>query len=87
MAMSPEEVIALLQREGSGLSPDTYDETKEPEDARPKRIQLLSSVLETCQQASKQPEPDLEAIAKALGDGSRDGKPTLIRRTSSTNMA
>lgn len=72
MAMSPEEVIALLQREGSGLSPDTYDETKEPEDARPKRIQLLSSVLETCQHASKQPEPDLEGIAKALGDGSRD---------------
>ncbi|KAL2690028.1 hypothetical protein Neosp_004096 [[Neocosmospora] mangrovei] len=72
MAMSPEEVIALLQMEGSGLSPDAYDETKEPADARPKRIQSLSSVLETCQQASKQPEQDLEAVAKALGDGSRD---------------
>lgn len=87
MAMSPEEVIALLQREGSGLSPDTYDETKEPEDARSKRIQLLSSVLETCQQAYKQPEPDLEAVAKALGDGSRDGKMTLIKIISPTNIA
>lgn len=79
MVMSPEEVISLLQQEGSGLSPDTYDETKEPEDARPKRTKLLSDVLETCQQVSKQPESDLEAIAKALGDGSRDGKLTLVR--------
>ncbi|RSM18219.1 hypothetical protein CDV31_002944 [Fusarium ambrosium] len=72
MVMSPDEVIALLQREGSGLSPDTYDEAKEPEDARPKRTKSLSVVLETLQQVSKQPESDLEGIAKALGDGSRD---------------
>lgn len=84
--MSSEEVIALIQREGSGLSPDAYDETKEPEDARTKRIKSLSGVLETCQQASKQPESDLEGIAKALGDGSRDGKTTLTLRISFTNI-
>ncbi|KAM5346403.1 hypothetical protein ACJ41O_009408 [Fusarium nematophilum] len=72
VAMSPEDVAALLQREGSGLSPNAYDEAKEPQDARSKRTKLLSGVYDTCVLASQEGGPALEAVAKALGDGSRD---------------
>ncbi|KAG5781633.1 hypothetical protein H9Q73_004705 [Fusarium xylarioides] len=69
MSMSPQDVAVLIQREGSGASPETYDAANEPEDAVLKRTKLLSSVLETLKQ---QDPSSLEATAKALGDGSRD---------------
>ncbi|KAF5650440.1 Rap1 GTPase-GDP dissociation stimulator 1 [Fusarium sp. NRRL 25303] len=69
MSMSPQDVAVLIQREGSGASPETYDAANEPDDAVVKRTKLLSSVLETLKQ---QDPSSLEAIAKALGDGSRD---------------
>ncbi|KAF4977959.1 hypothetical protein FZEAL_5585 [Fusarium zealandicum] len=72
MTMTPEDVAELLQREGSGVSPNDYDETKETQEARSKRTESLKNVLETCQQASQQQSSTLEAIAKSLGDGSRD---------------
>jgi hypothetical protein len=71
MSMSPQDVAVLIQREGSGASLETYDAANEPEGAVLKRTKLLSSVLETLKQ---QDPPSLEATAKALGDGSRDGK-------------
>ncbi|KAF4968820.1 hypothetical protein FSARC_3848 [Fusarium sarcochroum] len=69
MAVTPQDVTLLLQREGSGQSPDTYDKANESQDAVSKRTNLLSPVLETLKQ---QDPTSLEAIAKALGDGSRD---------------
>ncbi|KAH7019505.1 armadillo-type protein [Ilyonectria destructans] len=72
MAMSPEDVAALLQREGSGLSPDAYDETPQPDGARQQRTEALAAVLDSCRQAAQQNSGQLEAIAKNLGDGSRD---------------
>lgn len=74
MQLSPQDVTALLQREGSGLSPEAYDEVTEPEEAQPRRTKLLADVLETCQQALQQKSSSLEVIAKTLGDGSRDGR-------------
>lgn len=70
MSMSPQDVAVLIQREGSGASPETYDAANESDDAVVKRTKLLSSVLETLKQ---QDPSSLEATAKALGDGSRDG--------------
>ncbi|KPM34383.1 hypothetical protein AK830_g12191 [Neonectria ditissima] len=72
MAMSSEDITALLQREGSGLSPDAYDETTQPAGARQQRTELLASTLEACRQAVQLDQSQLEAIAKSLGDGSRD---------------
>ncbi|KAF7535081.1 hypothetical protein G7Z17_g13264 [Cylindrodendrum hubeiense] len=72
MAMSPEDVAALLQREGSGLSPDAYDETPQPDAARQQRTEALAGILESCQQSLQQGSGQLEAIANNLGDGSRD---------------
>ncbi|KAM0556964.1 hypothetical protein ACHAPJ_005643 [Fusarium lateritium] len=69
MGVTPQDVTLLLQREGSGQSPDTYDKTNESQDVISKRTNLLSPVLETLKQ---QDPTSLEAIAKALGDGSRD---------------
>ncbi|CCT69896.1 uncharacterized protein FFB20_11803 [Fusarium fujikuroi] len=69
MSMSPQDVAVLIQREGSGASPETYDAANESDDAVVKRTKLLSSVLETLKQ---QDPSSLEATAKALGDGSRD---------------
>ncbi|KAH6894444.1 armadillo-type protein [Thelonectria olida] len=72
MSLNPDDIAALLQREGSGVPPDEYDETLEPAGARQRKTELLASVLETCGQAVQQASPQLEVIAKALGDGSRD---------------
>ncbi|KAF5705277.1 Rap1 GTPase-GDP dissociation stimulator 1 [Fusarium globosum] len=69
MSMSPQDVAVLIQREGSGASPETYDAANESDDAVVKRTKLLSSVLETLKQ---QDPSSLEATAKVLGDGSRD---------------
>ncbi|KAF9775120.1 hypothetical protein IL306_006816 [Fusarium sp. DS 682] len=69
MVMTPQDVAALIQREGSGTSPETYDAANESQDAVSKRTNLLSPVLETLKQ---QDPASLEATAKALGDGSRD---------------
>lgn len=74
MAMSPEDVAALLQREGSGLSPDAYDETPQPDGARQQRTEALAAVLDSCREATQQNSEQLEAMAKNLGDGGRDGE-------------
>ncbi|KAF5670545.1 rap1 gtpase-gdp dissociation stimulator 1 [Fusarium heterosporum] len=69
MAVTPQDVTVLLQQEGSGVSPGAYDATNETQDAISKRIKLLSPVVDTL--TSQDPD-SLEAVAKALGDGSRD---------------
>ncbi|OBS23433.1 hypothetical protein FPOA_03981 [Fusarium poae] len=69
MASTPQDVAVLLQREGSGVSPDAYDATNEAQDAVSRRTKLLSPVLEALK---SQDSSTLEATAKALGDGSRD---------------
>ncbi|KAK7424712.1 hypothetical protein QQX98_000290 [Neonectria punicea] len=72
MAMSPNDIAALLQREGSGLSPDAYDETTQPDGALQQRTEMLAGVLDACRNALQLEPGHLEAIAKSLGDGSRD---------------
>ncbi|KAM0351931.1 hypothetical protein ACHAPU_002447 [Fusarium lateritium] len=69
MAVTPQDIIVLLQQEGSGVSPEAYDTTNETQDAVSKRTKLLSPILETLK---SQDPASLEAVAKALGDGSRD---------------
>ncbi|KAF4993664.1 hypothetical protein FGRMN_6382 [Fusarium graminum] len=59
----------ISEQEGSGVSPGAYDATNETQDAISKRIKLLSPVVDTL---SSQDPDSLEAVAKALGDGSRD---------------
>lgn len=71
MASTPQDVAALIQREGSGVSPDAYDASNEAQDTVTRRTKLLSPVLEALK---TQDASTLEATAKALGDGSRDGK-------------
>ncbi|CAM1502396.1 Fc.00g043800.m01.CDS01 [Cosmosporella sp. VM-42] len=72
MPLTPEEIAALLQREGSGLSPDDYDETTESEETKKRRTGLLSDVHVACRQALYSNTGDMELIAEKLGDGSRD---------------
>lgn len=71
MASTPQDVAVLIQREGSGVSPDAYDASNEAQDAVTRRTKLLSPVL---QALKSQDASTLEATAKALGDGSRDGQ-------------
>lgn len=72
--MGPEDVAVLLQKEGSGVPQDSYDEANEPADARQKRAGLLSEVLTTCYQLWESQSPELDLVAQKLGDGSRDGE-------------
>ncbi|KAI5464846.1 armadillo-type protein [Mariannaea sp. PMI_226] len=67
MASSLEDIASLIQNEGSSASADASDSA-----ARQRRTELLAGVLETCQSAKQQGSPQLESIAKTLGDGSRD---------------
>ncbi|KAM0307907.1 hypothetical protein ACHAPM_000640 [Fusarium culmorum] len=69
MASTPQDVAALLQQEGSGVSPDAYDAANESQNAVSRRTKLLSPVLEALK---SQDASTLETTAKALGDGSRD---------------
>jgi hypothetical protein len=72
MTVTPQDVTVLIQSEGSGVSPEAYDAANETQGAISKRTNLLSPVLEALK--SQEDPATLEAIAKALGDGSRDGK-------------
>lgn len=73
MSLSPEEIAALLQREGSGLAPGADEEFSEPEEALKRRAGLLSDVYLSCHRAFYSNTGDIELMAQKLGDGSRDG--------------
>ncbi|KAL7938777.1 hypothetical protein V8C35DRAFT_289164 [Trichoderma chlorosporum] len=71
--MAPKEIEEMLQREGSKVSPDKYDETTESVDARQRRTELLIPVLAACRMVrASETEEELELMAEKLGDGSRD---------------
>ncbi|KFA71623.1 hypothetical protein S40288_03677 [Stachybotrys chartarum IBT 40288] len=70
--LSVADIATLLQREGSGVSAEDYDETSQPDDARQRRTELLRPVLASCEQARFAPSGDIDLIAEKLGDGSRD---------------
>ena len=72
--MSVDDIAALLSREGSGLTPDEYDESVEQEGALTRRTELLGPVLETCQQLWDTGNEELDVVSEKLGDGSRDGE-------------
>lgn len=77
--MDPDAVVDLLTREGSGVTPDEYDDLNEPEEVLQKRTASLGKVLATCRalwdDGSKNARiEDLAVIAQKLGDGSRDGE-------------
>lgn len=78
MSMTPEEIAALLQREGSGLAPDADEESSGPEEAFRRRVTLLSDVYLTCHRAFYSNTGDIELMAQKLGDGSRDGMFLLL---------
>ncbi|KAL7962194.1 hypothetical protein V8C34DRAFT_271059 [Trichoderma compactum] len=71
--MAPREIEEMLLREGSKVSPDKYDETTEPVDARQRRTELLIPLLAACREVwTSHSQEDLELMAEKLGDGSRD---------------
>lgn len=71
--LSPADITSLLQREGSGLSIEDYDEDSQPPGARQRRAELLADTLATCQSLWHSGSGDLDLVAESLGNGSRDG--------------
>ncbi|KAF4122784.1 GTP binding protein [Geosmithia morbida] len=72
MASRAEEIASLLQREGSGLSPDEYDETPESDEIKSRRVKVLSDVVSECRNLWSSGSEDLDVVAQKLADGSRD---------------
>ena len=72
--LSPADVAALLQREGSGLSVSDYDEDSQPPGTRERRTELLADTLATCQSLWHKGSQDLDLVAENLGNGSRDSE-------------
>ncbi|UKZ76385.1 hypothetical protein TrVFT333_004088 [Trichoderma virens FT-333] len=70
--MAPKEIEEMLQREGSKVSPDKYDESAESVDARQRRTELLIPILAACREVWTSGSEDLELMVEKLGDGSRD---------------
>ncbi|KAK0388111.1 hypothetical protein NLU13_4355 [Sarocladium strictum] len=70
--LSPADITSLLQREGSGLSIEDYDEDSQPPGARQRRAELLADTLATCQSLWHSGSADLDLVAESLGNGSRD---------------
>lgn len=75
MMLKPEDIAALLRLEGSG-SDGVYDAAHPSEGVRRlRRTDMLAQVRETCEdELNKGAYEHLEALAKVLGDGVRDGE-------------
>ncbi|KAH7157754.1 armadillo-type protein [Dactylonectria estremocensis] len=65
-------IANILRQEGSGLSPSAADGTPQSAAAHAKRLQLSIDILEGLEYTLRTEPPQLEALANALGDGSRD---------------
>ncbi|KAK5995309.1 hypothetical protein PT974_03711 [Cladobotryum mycophilum] len=72
MTLTPQDIADLLQREGSNVHPDKYDEDSETDEAMQRRTELLIPVLATCQEVWTSGSEEIDVIAEKLGDGSRD---------------
>jgi hypothetical protein len=72
--MAPHEIEEMLRREGSKVSPDQYDESTEPAEARQRRTGLLVPILAACREVWVSEPDELELMVEKLGDGSRDGE-------------
>ncbi|ETS02330.1 hypothetical protein M419DRAFT_129392 [Trichoderma reesei RUT C-30] len=70
--MAPHEIEEMLRREGSKVSPDQYDESTEPAEARQRRTGLLVPILAACREVWVSEPDELELMVEKLGDGSRD---------------
>ncbi|KAL6890647.1 armadillo-type protein [Trichoderma evansii] len=70
--MSPREIEEMLQREGSQVSPDKYDESTETEGANQRRTELLVPILAACREVWASGSEEIELMVEKLGDGSRD---------------
>ncbi|PTB44374.1 hypothetical protein M441DRAFT_132360 [Trichoderma asperellum CBS 433.97] len=70
--MSPREIEDMLQREGSQVSPDKYDESTETAGATQRRTELLVPVLAACREVWASGSEEIELMVEKLGDGSRD---------------
>ncbi|KAI9151571.1 Rap1 GTPase-GDP dissociation stimulator 1-A [Paramyrothecium foliicola] len=68
--LTPDEVAALLQQNGSSASFD--DNASQPADPNQKRVELLNPVLDACEEAWKSGSETIDLLAQKLGDGSRD---------------
>ena len=80
--MDPEAVQDLLTRQGSGVTPDEYDDLNETDEVIEERTKALVKVLSTCQAlwdngSENAKTEELAVIAQKLGDGSRDGESHL----------
>lgn len=72
--MSVEHVAALIDREGSGLTPDEYDETPHSEESVDKRTDVIRPVVHLCQDLLESKPEALGVVAETLANGSRDGE-------------
>ncbi|KAI9900510.1 hypothetical protein N3K66_004772 [Trichothecium roseum] len=75
--MDPEAVEDLLTRQGSGVTPDEYDDLNETDEVIEERTKALDRVLATCRAlwdngSENAKTEELAVVAQKLGDGSRD---------------
>lgn len=82
--MTADEIASLLQREGSGLTPDEFDESPESDETEQHRVDVLTDVVAECRQLWTSDSEELDVVAQKLADGSRDGKPTTVSTPSET---
>lgn len=73
MANCADRVADLLRQEGSGLSPEKFDETPGASDAQGRRTTLLAETLQACEELRSSGSEELDDVAEKLADGSRDG--------------
>lgn len=72
--MSAHEVAVLLQEHGSSREPSDAGDAPDTNDSRRQRTDLLAAVLSSCRAMWSTKSEELDSVAEALGDGSRDGE-------------
>ncbi|KAG6080431.1 hypothetical protein E4U15_003307 [Claviceps sp. LM218 group G6] len=70
--MSAHQVAVLLQEHGSSRGPSDAGDASDTNDCRRQRTDLLAAVLSSCRAMWSTKSEELDSVAEALGDGSRD---------------
>ncbi|KAG6232103.1 hypothetical protein E4U26_005977 [Claviceps purpurea] len=70
--MSAHQVAVLLQEHGSSRGPSDAGDAPDTNASRRQRTDLLAAVLSSCRALWSTKSEELDSVAEALGDGSRD---------------